>query len=88
MMTQGFPLHLWDPPPQEFVCGSCMFEQCAPSIPVSRLCGHSGVGDAIESFKTVTSDDIQKKMFLDGCLMWNDTTVLTLFIILIYKYIR
>ena len=70
MMTQGFPLLLWDPP-QEFVCDSCMFEECAPPILVSRLLGHSGVGDSVDSVKTAASDDIQEKMFLDGCLMWH-----------------
>ena len=55
MMTQGFPLLLWDPP-QENVCDSCMFEECAQPIPVYRLLGHSGVGDAVESVKTAASD--------------------------------
>ena len=63
MMTQGFPLLLWDPP-QVFGCDSCMFEECAPSIPFSRLLGHSGVGDAVESVKTAVSDDIQEKCSL------------------------
>ena len=55
MMTQGFPLILWDPP-QEFFCDSFMFEEFAPPIPVSVLLGHSGVGDAVESVKTAASD--------------------------------
>ena len=59
-MTQGFPL-LWWEPPQEFVCDSCMFEECAPPIPVSRLLGHSGAGDAVESVKNAASDDIPKQ---------------------------
>ena len=63
------------PPPQEFVCDYCMFEECAPPIPVSRLLGHSGVGDAVESVKTAASDDIQEKVFLDGCLMWHYAAV-------------
>ena len=70
MKSQGFPLLLWDPP-QEFVCNSCIFEECAPPIPVSRLLGHRGVGDAVESVKTAASNDIQEKTFLDGCLMWH-----------------
>ena len=81
-MTQGFPLLLWDPP-QEFVCDSCMFEECAPPIPVSRLFGHIGVGDAVESVKTAASNDVQEKMFLDGCLMWHYDVVCTLFIVFI-----
>ena len=60
MMTQGFPLIMWDPP-QEFVFDSCMFEECDPPIPVSILLGHIGIGDAIESVKTAASDDIQEK---------------------------
>ena len=52
-----------------------MFEECSPSIPVSRQLGHSGVGDAVESVKTADSDDIQEKMFQDGCLMWNYAAV-------------
>ena len=36
---------------------------------------HSGVGDAVESVKTATSNDIQEKMFLDGCLMWHYAAV-------------
>ena len=42
---------------------------------VSRLLGLSGVGDAVESVKTAASDDIQEKMFLDGCLMWHYAAV-------------
>ena len=52
-----------------------MFEECAPPIPVDRLLGRSGIGNAVESVKTAASDDIQEKMFLDGCLMWNYTAV-------------
>ena len=48
-------------PPQEFVCNSCMFEECVPPILVTRLLGRSGVGDAFESVKTDASDDIQDK---------------------------
>ena len=67
-------LLLWDPP-QEFVCDSCIFEECAPHIPVDRLLGRSGVGDAAESVKTASNDDIQEKTFLGGCLMWNYAAV-------------
>ena len=74
MMTQGFPLLLWDPP-QEFVCDYCMFEECVPPITVFRLLGCSGLGDAIESVKIAGSDDIKEKMFLDGCLMWHYSAV-------------
>ena len=52
-----------------------MFEECAPPIPVSILLGRSGVGDAVEIVKTVASDDIQEKMFMDDCLMWHYAAV-------------
>ena len=52
-----------------------MFEECAPPIPVARLIGRSGVGNAVESVKTAASDDIQEKVFLDGCLMWHYAAV-------------
>ena len=60
-----------------------MFEECAPPIPVSRLFGRSGVGDAVEIVNTAASNDIQEKMFLDGCLMWYYAAVRTLFIVFI-----
>ena len=55
---------LWNPP-QEFVCDSYMFEECAPPIPVARILGCSGVGNAVEIIKTYNSDDIQEKIVLD-----------------------
>ena len=48
-----------------------MFEDCAPPIPLARLLGSSGFGDAVGSVKTAASDDIQEKTFLVGCLMCN-----------------
>ena len=60
-----------------------MFEEFAPPILVARLIGSSGVGNAVESVKTAASDDIQEKMFLDGCLMWHFAAVWTLFIVFI-----
>ena len=62
-------------PSQEFVCDSCMFEKYAPPIPVARLLGRSGVCDAVESFNTAASDDIQEEMFLDRFLMWHYAAV-------------
>ena len=52
-----------------------MFEECAPPIPVARMLGRSGFGDAVESVKAVASNDIQEIMFLGGCLIWNDADV-------------
>ena len=65
---------LWDPP-QEFVCDSCMFEECAPPIPVSRLLGRSGFGNTVGCVEAAASDNIQEITFLGGCLMWNDAAV-------------
>ena len=56
----------------------CFFgvtQECAPPIPVSRLLGRGGFGDAVGSVKNGASDDIQKKMFLGGCLTWNYISV-------------
>ena len=52
-----------------------MFEECAPPIPVVRLLGCSGFGNAVGSVKASASNVIQEIMFLGGCLMWNDATV-------------
>ena len=43
-----------------------MFEKCAPHIPVDRLLGSSGFGDAVGSIKAAASDDIQEIKFLGG----------------------
>ena len=52
-----------------------MLEECAPPIPVSRLLGCSGFGDAVGSVKAAASDDIQEITLLVSCLMWNDAAV-------------
>ena len=52
-----------------------MFEEFTPPIPVSRLLGRSGFGNAVGCVKAATSDDTEKIKFLDGCLMWNDAAV-------------
>ena len=52
-----------------------MFEECAPPIPVSRLLGCSGFGNAFGRVETAASDDIQEITFLGGFLMWNDADV-------------
>ena len=65
---------LWHPP-QEFVCGYLIYEECAPHIPVARLIFRSGFGDAIGSVEDASSDDIQEITFLVGCSMWNDSAV-------------
>ena len=52
-----------------------MFDEFAPPIPVARLLGRSGFGDAVGSVEAAASDDIQEITFLGGCLMWNDAAV-------------
>ena len=52
-----------------------MFEECATPIPVSRLLGCSGFGDAVGCVEAEYSNDIQEIMFLGGCLMWNNADV-------------
>ena len=74
MKTQGFPSALVGPPPG-IRLRFLMFEKCAIPIPVARLIGRSGFGDADGSVKTAASDDIQEKTFLGGCLMWNNASV-------------
>ena len=52
-----------------------MLEECALPIPVSRLLGHSGFGDAIGSVEAADSNDIEEITFLRSCLMWNNAAV-------------
>ena len=52
-----------------------MFEECAPPIPVSRLLGRSGFGDAVGSVEAAVSNDIQEIILLGGCLMWDNAAV-------------
>ena len=52
-----------------------MFEEFAPPIPVARLLGRSGFGNAVGSVKATASNGIQEIPFLGGCLMWNDAAV-------------
>ena len=65
---------LWNPP-QEFVCDVIIFEECATHIPVSRLLGLNGFGDAVGCVDDDASNDIQDITFLGGFLMWNDAAV-------------
>ena len=52
-----------------------MFEECELPIPVSRLFGCNGFGDAVGSVEATAGDDIQEITFLGGCLMWNDAAI-------------
>ena len=52
-----------------------MLEECTPSIPVARLLGRIGFGDAIGSVEAAASDDIQEITFLGIYLMWNNAAV-------------
>ena len=62
-------------PPQEFVCDSRVFKECAPHNLVARLLDRSGFGDAVGSVKAASIDDIQEITFLGGCLMWKNAAV-------------
>ena len=67
-------LYLCGTPPG--ICLRCqMFEECAPPIPVSRLLGCNGFGDAVGCVEAAASDDIQEITVLGVCLMWNDAAV-------------
>ena len=68
IMTQGFSSDIVGPP-QEFVCDSWMFEECAPPIPFFRLLGRSGFGDSVGSVEGADLNYIQEIKFLGGCLM-------------------
>ena len=52
-----------------------MFEESAPPIPVARLIGRSGFGDAVGSVDAAASNNIQEITFLAGSLTWNDDAV-------------
>ena len=52
-----------------------MFDECAPPIPVARLIGCSGFGDAVGSVEAAASDYTQEITFMGSCLMWNNAAV-------------
>ena len=52
-----------------------MLEKFSPPIPVDRLIGRSGFGDAVGSVEAAAGDDIQEITFLGSCLMWNNAAV-------------
>ena len=52
-----------------------MLEECAPPIPVSRLLGRSGFGNAVGTVEASARNNSQEIIFLGGCLMWNDAAV-------------
>ena len=68
------PMLLWDTP-QEFVCDAWIFEEFSPPIPVARLLGSCGFGNAAGCIKASASNDIQEVTVMGGCLMWNYATV-------------
>ena len=72
--NEDCPILLWNIP-QEFVCDAWMFGECAPPIPLPRMLGLSGFGDAVGYVEAEASDNINKIMFLCSCLMWNDAAV-------------
>ena len=52
-----------------------MFEEYSPPLPVARLLGRSGFGDAVGSVEAAASDDIQEITSLGSCLMCNNAAV-------------
>ena len=52
-----------------------MCEEFSPPIPVSRLLGRSGFGNAVVCVEDDASNNIQEIMSLEGCLMWNHAAV-------------
>ena len=52
-----------------------MLEECDPSIPVAKMLGRSGFGDAVGIVEAAASKDIQEITFLGSCLMWNNADV-------------
>ena len=52
-----------------------MFDECAPPIPVFRLLGRSGFGNAVGSSEAAASNDTQDITFLGGCLMLNNAAI-------------
>ena len=67
-------IFLWDTL-QEFVCDYWVCEKFAPYIPVTRLLGRSGFGNAVGCVEADASEDTLEKTNLGNCLMWNDATV-------------
>ena len=52
-----------------------MCEECAPSVPVSRLICRSGFGDSFGRVNYAASDNTQEVISLGGVLTWNDAAV-------------
>ena len=52
-----------------------MCEECAPSVPVSRLIGCSGFGFSFGRVNNAASNNIQEVISLGRGLMWNDAAV-------------
>ena len=52
-----------------------MGEEFSPLLPVVRLLGSSGFGDAVGCVKDAAIDDIQEITSLGSYLMWNDAAV-------------
>ena len=68
-------MFLWDPPPKNLSVVSECVKKFAPSIPVTRLLGRSGFGNAVGCVEADTSDDTQEITSLGGCLTWNNAYV-------------
>ena len=52
-----------------------MCEECAPSVPASRLLGHNGYGYYFGHVNDAASNNIKKLISLVSGLMWNYSSV-------------
>ena len=52
-----------------------MYDECAPSLPVSRLIYCSGLGDSFSHVNNAASDNIHEVLSMDSVLICNDTDV-------------
>ena len=52
-----------------------MCEECAPSLPASRIIDHNSSGNSLGHVEDAASDNIQKIISLGGILMCNDAAV-------------
>ena len=74
IMSPGLYFSLWDSV-REFVCDACVWEECVPSFPFSRLFGCSVFGNSLGCVDDADGANIQEILSMGGSLMWNDSTV-------------
>ena len=57
------------------VCDACVCEECALSVPVSRILGRSGFVYSFDLVEDAASGNIKEIIFLGSGLMWEDVAV-------------